>query len=69
MGDDNRTIEPMRLEDIGVRSKTKYPTVDEGHINFWDDRATMLAWATGKMKAKSRAKSKEYRDLKKEMGI
>lgn len=53
MGDENRTIEPMRLEDIGARSKTKYATVDDGHIDFWDDRKTMLEWATGKRRYSS----------------
>ena len=64
---ENRTIEPMRCEDIGA--KVKYVPEDGGHINFWDDRATMLAWATGKIKAQKKEQHREYRELKKTLGL
>lgn len=52
---------PPTIEEAPKRDK-KYGGIPDGHIDFWDDRKTMLEWATGKRGVRrDRASGREHR--------
>lgn len=58
---------PPTIEPAPKRDKKYYGGIPDGHINLFDDRATMLAWATGKRGVrKDRTEGKERRRQLKE---
>lgn len=55
---------PPTIEEAPKRKREYYGGIPDGHIDIFDDRKTMLEWATGK-RGKSAAK-KAYRKTQEE---